>query len=397
MKQDVLAVPTDRQPTEIEAIARLPESVQIIRLEHETMTALAVAAGPRDHGAMLTELMTQLDKYPAFVRQARYTVPVGKDRQGRMQYASNLSVRAAESIRVAYGNCSIRVEASPIDDDHAKVECVFVDYRTGSIRRDATVVPRMYRGADGTMRRHDPDRFWKVLIPGAKARIERECILRSVPAGLKLELEAQVVKRINLLLDDQTITKLIAAFDAKGVTQEMIERQMGKPIAGLTEEDRSTLMGMWNSLEQKEATVDELFGGSGSESLSPATNRDEQIAALQEKQKKRSAPEPPLAPAKVPRATPKSSRPPEPPPVPVSPEDGYAKMRRELKHAFNGLPLYEVTPTLNAAGIKGITDVDMATPEQLAVIEKAITDTRRKLLTKDKKEKSSADQTTTDN
>jgi predicted Zn-ribbon and HTH transcriptional regulator len=229
-------------------------------MENENISALA-AAKPRDHAKIRSELAAQIDAYPSFVRTAIYTKPVGKDDNGQMKYARGLSIRAAEAIAEAYGFCRIRADVSPIDDNTVKVEATFSDYQKGRIWQDGGLLSKFYKDRHGRMQRVPDDRFFNVTVKAEVSKRVREVILRSVPPGLRSELAEMVEARIDDLLDDATVAKIVANFAGKGVTREMLEAHIGRTMkAGWTKEDRKNLIGLWNALEQEETTVAEIVG-----------------------------------------------------------------------------------------------------------------------------------------
>jgi hypothetical protein len=245
---------------QIHAIAQLPPDLALLRMENENIQALA-AAKPRDHEAIRKDLEKQINAYPSFVKTAIYCKPVGKDESGQMKYARGLSIRAAEAIAEAYGFCRIRADVTPLDDNTVKVEATFSDYQKGRIWQDGGVLSKFYRAKSGQMQRIPDDRFFNVTVKAEVSKRVREVILRSVPPGLRSELAEMVETRIDNLLDDSTMRKIIANFASKGVTEEMLEKHIGRTMkAGWTKEDRKNLVGIWNALEQEETTVAEIFG-----------------------------------------------------------------------------------------------------------------------------------------
>lgn len=244
---------------QIQALANLPAEIVLMKLENETIQALA-AARPRDHEKIRNELVQQIEAYPSFAKSAIYCKPIGKDEGGNQKYARGLSIRAAEAIAEAYGFCRIRSDVTPIDDAHVKVEATFTDYQKGRIWQDGGIISKFYKNRKGQMTRIPDDRFYNVTVKAEASKRIREVITRSVPPGLRSELMEMVEKKIDTLLDDSTIDKMIANFANKGVTVEHLEKLIGRTRkAGWTKEDRRNLVGVWNSLEQDETTVNEII------------------------------------------------------------------------------------------------------------------------------------------
>jgi hypothetical protein len=263
------------------AIASLPKDVAIMRMENENIMALA-AAKPRDHESIKRELASQIEAYPSFARDAIYNKPVGKDESGKMQYARGLSIRAAEALAEAYGYNRVSSDVSPEGTDAVKITALFVDYQRGRIWQDAGIVSRFYKNRSGQMVRHSDDRFYNIVVKAEASRRIREVITRSVPPGLRAELMEMAERKIDDLLDDKTVDKIIGQFASKGVTLERLEEHVGRTRkAGWTAEDRRDLLGVWNAIKDGETSVDEAFGTSGApETPTPTATATGTAAAL---------------------------------------------------------------------------------------------------------------------
>lgn len=244
----------------VQAMAAIPPDMTLMRLENDHICALA-AARPRNHQKIKEDLLAQIEAYPSFAREAIYSKPVGKDQAGRQQFARGLSIRAAEAIAEAYGYCRVRCDVTPVDGDNVKVEATFTDYQRGRIWQDGGIVSKWYRSRSGQMVRHAEDRFFSVVVKAEASRRIREVILRSVPPGLRSELMDLAEKKINELLDDSTVRKIIGKFAGKGITQDRLEQHLGRTLeAGWTKQDRQDLLGLWNAIESGETTVQDAFG-----------------------------------------------------------------------------------------------------------------------------------------
>jgi len=254
---------------QVNAIAQLPRELAIIKMENDNMMALA-AVHPRNYGAVLADIKDQLKTFKTFAQTAMYSKPVGKEPGGGMKYARGLSIRAAEALAISYEHNQCNVHVTPIDNDTARVEASFVDYERGSIWRTSGVVSKVYKTRNGGTMRHPDDRFYDVVCKAAGSKHIRECILRSVPPGLRSELEACVNEQLDEFLDDSTVNKVVAQFSQKGVSKEQLEGLLGKRLDAMTKDDRATLLGVWNAIEQGETTVAELFSGNGAPSQTQA-------------------------------------------------------------------------------------------------------------------------------
>src|ERR1700747_323704 len=96
--------------TQAHAIASLPKDVSILKMEAETISALA-AARPRNMAHIKRDLAEILKAFPALAEEAIYNKPVGRDEgSGQQKYARNLSIRSAEAMAEAYGYNSVSAD-----------------------------------------------------------------------------------------------------------------------------------------------------------------------------------------------------------------------------------------------------------------------------------------------
>ncbi len=246
-------------------VRHMPRELAIVKIENDSMMAMAMAK-PRNYPAVLADVKSQIETFPSFAREAMYSKPVGKDRVGgQMKYARGLSIRAAEAIRCSMGHNKVRCSVTPIDNDTVKIEATFSDFASGSIWQDEAIVSKLYQtkawgDKPSRTQRIADDRFYNVTVKAQKSIVVREVILRSMPPGLRSELEALVDYQVDRLLDHSTVQKLVASFANKGVTQQKIEGHLGKSMDALNKDDRKTLLGIWNALEQEETTIAQAFG-----------------------------------------------------------------------------------------------------------------------------------------
>jgi hypothetical protein len=230
-----------------------------MKMENEQIMTLA-AVRPRDQAKILRELKDQLEIYPSFAAAAIYSKPCGKDENGQMKIARGLSVRAAESIREAYGFNRVSTFCDPLDDDTVRIGATFVDYQKGSVWQSTGILSKTYKSRKGDIYRHPDDRFYNVVVQAALSRHVREVILRSVPAGLKSELFDAADRLSMAKLDPKVVEKTISAFATKQVTVAMLEEFIGVSRSNWSNEHRKTLLEIYTAIDEGETTVAEAFG-----------------------------------------------------------------------------------------------------------------------------------------
>jgi len=232
----------------------------LIKVENDTMIAMAQTR-PRSNRAVISELIDQIDAYPSFAESVVYAKPIGTDNNGRMQYARGLSIRAAEAIAAAWGNNEIIQKVETIDDDHVRVVAIFKDLQTVRIWKDEGIVSKWYKTRGGKMAKHNDDRFFNIVVKAELSKRVREAIIRSVPPGLRSELQSVAEARVARLLSNETIEKIVQAFGGIGVSLVQLENLIDKPLSkGWTVDDRVTLQGVFTAIKDGETTIAEAFG-----------------------------------------------------------------------------------------------------------------------------------------
>jgi len=251
----------------------------LIRMENETMAAAAIAK-PRNNQAVMRELLDQIEAYPSFAESVTYAKPIGKDNAtGQMQYARGLSIRAAEAVAAAWGYNRIEQTVEPIDDDTVRVTATFTDFQTGRIWRDSGIVSKFYKDRNGRMVRHSDDRFYNVVLKAELSKRVREAIIRSVPPGVRSELQILAETMVAKLLSNETVSKMVNSFSTLGVGLVQLENLLGKPIAkGWTTDDRLTLQQIFTAIRDGETTVAEVFQKTKAETMVEAKTLAEAVA-----------------------------------------------------------------------------------------------------------------------
>lgn len=268
---------------EVNAIAGLPPDMAILKLENDSIQSLALTR-PRDFEAIKQELETQLKAFPQLAEDAIYSKPVGKDPNTHQQrFARGLSVRSAETLAECYGYNRVRVDVTNLDENTVKVEATFTDYQRGRIWQDAGIVSKFYKARSGSMQRIPDDRFYSVTVKAEASRRVREVILRSVSPGLKAWYEDQIEKTMKKLVNSETLDGHIAFWSRQGVSEEQLERFIGRPrSAGWTEEDMLNLKCVWNGIKQGETTVADAFEKKNENKATNGTVRGSDLASPKE-------------------------------------------------------------------------------------------------------------------
>lgn len=297
---DDLPAEVMEQNASANAIANLPPSLAILKLDNDNISSIA-AARPRDMEQIKREVEITLKAFPELADEAIYQKPVGKvfdcrcldckskfeqalarNQDGpqqqrcprcdsknteqigpvRQKFVRGLSIRSAEALAEAYGHNRVRADVVEIqgDDTRVKIEATFVDYQRGRIWQDSGFVSRFGKARGGGSYRIDDDRFYNLVVPAAKSKLIREVILRSVHPGLKAWFEGRCEVIGETLLDAEAVAKVCRAYqDEFEISIEDLETLIGKTRAqGWQNNDWKTLKGLITSLRTSEISVGTL-------------------------------------------------------------------------------------------------------------------------------------------
>jgi hypothetical protein len=227
----------------------------LVKMENETMMAAAIAR-PRNHKAVMEDLIAQVEAYPSFAESVMYSKPVGDGK-----YVRGLSIRAAESLAAAWGHNRIQQIVEPIDQDTVRVTAIFTDFQSVRIWSDSGIVSKFYKRRGGGIARYDDDRFYNVIVKAELSKRVREAIMRSVPPGVRIELQTMAERVVAKLLTNDVVQKIVQSFSGLGVSLAQLETLIGRSIdSGWTVDDRLTLQGVYTAIKDGETTVGEVFG-----------------------------------------------------------------------------------------------------------------------------------------
>ena len=110
------------------------------------------------------------------------------------------------------------------------------------------------------MQRHNDERFYSLVVKAEMSKRVREVILRCVSSGLRAELQAMAERYMAKVLSGDGISKIVDSFNNIGVNVEVLENYIGRPIgAGWTEDDRVTLLSIYNAISDGQVTTAAAF------------------------------------------------------------------------------------------------------------------------------------------
>lgn len=280
------------EPFSTEAGEILRAGGALVRLENETQMQIAVQR-PRDEVLILKSALAELDTYPDAAEEAIYSKPVGRlpecpkcgaethyrEKCGKcgadvpQKFAEGLSIRAAESLANRWRNSSFGAQIVADDGTIVDGVAVFCDYEMNTRRAFPFRVSRQFKRRDGSVGRHQEDRFNDLVVRAALSKALREAIVRSLPAGLKhaYEAKAREVMAAKVGTDPDQVKRMLLKFSALGGTQTMIERLIGRKVGEMTKADFIRLRGVANAIEAGEMTAEAAFAVQAEETTTGGT------------------------------------------------------------------------------------------------------------------------------
>jgi len=260
-------------------VSNITQEMAAIRMEKQ-MIMSECRARPRNMERIKASLLETLKAFPALADEAIYCKPVGKDRESRKEkYVEGLSIRAAETIAEAYGYNEISIQVTDLPDDKAQVTARMFDYQTVRIWSDSGILSKWYKGYDGRQVKMSDDRFYSIICKADASKRVRECILRTVNAGLKAWFLDTCYKILERSLNPEVIDKLAEEFKQLGATPANMEFFVGRPRSlGWTAVDYRKLCGIRNAIRDGESTLKEFIATEERSRVDPSKSKADQLA-----------------------------------------------------------------------------------------------------------------------
>lgn len=235
----------------------------VARQQTEIQSALIVAKKfPRDEEASFLKLTKSCGR-PSFADAASYSFPRGRET------VSGPSVNLAREAARCWGNIRYGVDQLPTEDGMIHLEAWAMDLESGvkvtAQDRFRKLIPRKTRDG-GTEWREPNERDLRELTNRRGALQLRNCILQLLPVDLIEEALYQCDVTLEKAAAGQlgesretTIRKLLRAFDALSVSQEMIEAKLGHPVKDVGPEELVELRGIFTSIREGHTSREDHF------------------------------------------------------------------------------------------------------------------------------------------
>lgn len=234
-------------------IVETGQAVALARVEIDMQISTA-RAYPRSPSLVQKAIleMVMLDKESA--EECMYAVPVdGKPVTGP-------SIRFAEAVKQAWGNCSAGARVTDVSraDRYVEAEGVFLDLQTNT--RTTFKTRRSISGKNGKVY---SDRMITTTGNAACSIAMREAILKGVPRPVWRAAYQAVLQTIkgDIKTLGERRQRAVAAFAIYGVSAERVfERLEVSGIEDVGLDDLPELFAMFQSIKSGEGTVEDYFG-----------------------------------------------------------------------------------------------------------------------------------------
>lgn len=268
---EVLRDEEARTPTDLVA-----GGATIMRIENETMSAIAVQR-PRQEEEILRRALSELKIVPALAERCFYSIPYEDRRSGRTTHVTGASINAARNLARRWGNCAVKTMFTSEDDDKIILAGVFTDLETNFREERLFTVSRWQHRRDGPPVRIANERLVTAIQAGA-SKAERNAILAGLPDWLT-QSYYNAARKLAATEAKGNLSAITEAFLAQGVTREMLEKNLGKRLNALEDDDLANLRGMLNALIDGEATPESIFGGKRNGNEKPKAAGVEEVLA----------------------------------------------------------------------------------------------------------------------
>lgn len=240
------------------------QGLAIIKVENDSMLQMATQR-PRNEQKVLQGALGELGLVPEEAKEAFYTIPYRERQDGggfRVVNVQGPSIGAAMALARRWGNCSATSRITNEDKEGFDIEGVFIDLESNFRVSKPFRVGKWNKAKGGGIYQLDPQRLLMAVQAGASKAL-RNAVISGLPKYL---VSAYYNKAREIAgghpdakADPKRVEALLKAFERLKVTKEKLERYAERPVADWTGEEIANLRGVWNVLNDKQATVEELF------------------------------------------------------------------------------------------------------------------------------------------
>ena len=247
------------------------ERDRAISMEH--MAFLMAAQRPRDEGRAAA-LVLQDCEAQGLADEASYLYPRGNT------LVQGPSIRLMEAVARRWGNLqwgTIELSRTPTS---ATVRAYARDLETNNLAHRDFEVPLIRFTQKGSSALTDPRDIYEAIQSQASRRV-RACLQQLIPGDIVAQAMNACELRLAASLGDLNLArgKMVAAFEAIGVSESMLVARLGCPVKDAKPADITRMRRLRNAIQQNEATIEALFGTAAAGRRRPAPGAERQQIA----------------------------------------------------------------------------------------------------------------------
>lgn len=238
------------------------------RAAQEVQAAMIVAQRfPRNSTQAFARIMESCQRR-SLAERSIYSYPRGRET------VRGPSIRLAEAIAQNWGNLDFGIVELEQRAGESTVMAYAWDLETNTRQTKVFQVPHERHTRQGVKPLTDPRDIYE-LVANQGARRLRACVLGVIPGDV---VEAAVDQCGKTLASGHSepiadrIRSMVSAFQSMNVTGEMISKRLGHPVERTTEQDLVTLRGIYESIRDNMATVEDHFREAAAEVKAKTTN-----------------------------------------------------------------------------------------------------------------------------
>ena len=249
----------------MESEAKKPELVDgthQLAIEMNSQRQMALS-NPRDVKVVLAKVLAELTMAPEFAEESYYAITYGSGEKETV--VEGLSVKASRAIGRLWGNCAIGSRIVLEDDEVAEAEGVFVDIETNTFFRRPVRIAKTYVPRGSSIPVPLKGVHLTNAIQAGLSKAERNATLSGLPEWFKERVFA-AAKQIagskdkGVKTDAERLDACYAAFGKFGVEPARVLAYVQAKLKGKpTDEVIGTMLGVYNSIRDKQVTADEVF------------------------------------------------------------------------------------------------------------------------------------------
>lgn len=276
-------------------------------MDKEMIAATPIGASPQAPGTALVDIeqrraMSEVEgaiilakRFPRDYVKARDRILVACQRPGLAKEAlysyarggteiTGPSIRLAEALAQNWGNLQFGIRELDQRDGVSTIETFCWDQETNVKQLKTFQVKHERHTKKGSYKLDDPRDIYETIANQGARRL-RACILGVIPGDIIDEAVAMCEDTMKSSADisQESLKKLIAAFETYGVTREQVEKRIQRRIDTITPAQFLNLRKVYNSLKDGMSSPGDWF-----ESTAPAESLDA-TANLKEKLKGKKA------------------------------------------------------------------------------------------------------------